>query len=83
MSSGFVSGGTTEQPRERNELWQKAEQELEAARQRKLEQKNHDGKSLYEVLQENKGKHIFVSYMFVLCRCLVAIDRPRFIGSEA
>lgn len=55
MSSRFVSGGTTEQPRERNELWQKAEQELEVARLRKEEQKNHDGKTLYEVLQENKG----------------------------
>lgn len=55
MSSGFVSGGTIEQPAQRNQLWIKAEEELEAARVRAREQKAHEGKSLYEVLQANKG----------------------------
>lgn len=56
MSSGFVSGGTTDKPIERDDDWLKAQQEIEAGRQRKEEEaRNHDGKSLYEVLQNNKG----------------------------
>ncbi|KAL9017270.1 MAG: hypothetical protein Q9185_005391 [Variospora sp. 1 TL-2023] len=56
MSSGFVSGGTTDKPIERDDDWLKAQQEIEAGRQRKEEEaRKHDGKSLYEVLQNNKA----------------------------
>ena len=56
MSSGFVSGGTTEQPIERDQEWLRAQQELEASRRLKQEQsRQQDGKTLYEVLQANKG----------------------------
>ena len=56
MSSGFVSGGTTEDASSRDREWQAAHTELEADRQRKAEAgKQADGKSLYEVLQQNKG----------------------------
>jgi hypothetical protein len=57
MSSGFVSAGTNEQPVERDDEWLKAQQELEAERRRKAEiGKQEDGKSLYEVLQQNKSE---------------------------
>lgn len=57
MSSGFVSGGTNDQPIERDAEWLQAQQELEAQRRRKEDEgKQNDGKSLYEVLQANKGK---------------------------
>ena len=56
MASGFVSGGTTDQPIERDHEWLKAQQEIEASRrQREEESKQEGGKSLYEVLQQNKG----------------------------
>lgn len=56
MSSGFVSGGTTEEPIERNDEWLAAQKELEANRQRKAEQaRQADGRSLYETLEANKG----------------------------
>ncbi|KAJ5610890.1 hypothetical protein N7510_007609 [Penicillium lagena] len=55
MSSGFVSAGTNEQPVERDDEWLKAQQELEEERRRKAEIGNqNDGKSLYEVLEQNK-----------------------------
>ncbi|KAL8818463.1 MAG: hypothetical protein Q9223_002913 [Gallowayella weberi] len=55
MSSGFVSGGTTDKPIERDDEWMKAQLEIEANRRRKEEEGKHDGgKSLYEVLQSNK-----------------------------
>ncbi|KAJ6036216.1 hypothetical protein N7540_000495 [Penicillium herquei] len=55
MSSGFVSAGTNEQPIERDDEWLKAEQELEEERRRKAEiGKQNDGRSLFEVLQQNK-----------------------------
>ena len=58
MSSGFVSGGTTDEPIERDEEWLKAQQELEATRRRKEEESRQDGgKTLYEVLQANKGDY--------------------------
>ncbi|KAK0660047.1 Protein FAM192A [Lasiodiplodia hormozganensis] len=57
MSSGFVSGGTNDQPIERDAEWLQAQQELEAQRRRKEDEgKQNDGKSLYEVLQANKAK---------------------------
>lgn len=56
MSSGFVSGGTTDHPVDRDDEWLKAQQEIEATRRRKEEEgKQEGGKSLYEVLQNNKG----------------------------
>ncbi|KAJ4354620.1 uncharacterized protein N0V89_006357 [Didymosphaeria variabile] len=56
MSSGFVSGGTTDKPTERDEEWRVAQAELEAKRLEKEDRdKQHDGKSLYEVLQANKA----------------------------
>ncbi|KAJ5151921.1 hypothetical protein N7492_010216 [Penicillium capsulatum] len=55
MSSGFVSAGTTDQPVERDDEWLKVQQELEEERRRKAEiGQQNDGKSLYEVLQQNK-----------------------------
>ncbi|KAL1958571.1 hypothetical protein VTO42DRAFT_4168 [Malbranchea cinnamomea] len=56
MSSGFVSGGTTEEASERDRQWEAARRELEAERQRKAEEgKQAGGKSLYEILQQNKA----------------------------
>ena len=56
MSSGFVSTGTTDNPAKRDDEWLAAQQELEASRRRKEDESKHqDGKSLYEVLQSNKG----------------------------
>ncbi|KAL8783381.1 MAG: hypothetical protein Q9195_009409 [Heterodermia aff. obscurata] len=56
MSSGFVSGGTTDKPTERDDEWLKAQQEIEANRRRKEEEsRQQGGKSLYEVLQNNKA----------------------------
>ena len=56
MSSGFVSGGTIDKPVERDDEWVKAQQELEANRRRKEEESQlQGGRSLYEVLQANKG----------------------------
>jgi hypothetical protein len=55
MSSGFVSGGTIDEPTQRDDEWRRAQQELEDERRRKAELgKQNDGKSLYEVLQQNK-----------------------------
>lgn len=55
MSSGFVSGGTIDNPAERDDAWHKAQEELAETRRRKEESQQHEGKSLYEVLQANKG----------------------------
>ena len=56
MSSGFVSGGTTDNPIQRDDEWLAAQQEIEARRRRKEEESRQaDGKTLYEVLQNNKG----------------------------
>jgi hypothetical protein len=57
MSSGFVSGGTVDNPTERDDEWRQAQAELEAARKAKADlAAQHDGKSLFEILQENKDK---------------------------
>lgn len=54
--SKFVSGGTIDKPIERDDEWRKAQEEVEAAHLRKLkENEQQDGRSLYEVLQANKG----------------------------
>ena len=56
MSSGFVSGGTADKPIKRDEEWIKAQQEIEARRREKERDVGQEGeKSLYEVLQNNKG----------------------------
>jgi len=55
MSSGFVSGGTSDQPIERDDEWLRAQQEIEETRRRNQEEgRQTGGKSLYEVLQANK-----------------------------
>ncbi|RAL00365.1 PSME3-interacting protein [Aspergillus ibericus CBS 121593] len=55
MSSGFVSAGTDQDPVQRDDEWHRVQQELEAERRRKAELgRQEDGKSLYEVLQQNK-----------------------------
>ncbi|KAL1306782.1 hypothetical protein AAFC00_005443 [Neodothiora populina] len=54
--SRFVSGGTTEEPIERDEAWLKAQQEIdEKRRQKEEESRQQGGKSLYETLQANKA----------------------------
>lgn len=58
MSSGFVSSGTLDQPVERDDDWLQAQKEIEANRRRKEEEgRQEGGKSLYEVLQQNKGEY--------------------------
>jgi hypothetical protein len=58
MSSGFVFGGTTDQPIERDDEWLKAQQEIEANRRRREEESRQEGgKSLYKVLQGNKDDY--------------------------
>ena len=62
MSSGFVSGGTTDNPIERDDEWLRAQQEIEANRRRKEEEARQEGgKTLYEVLQSNKGEYSYYS----------------------
>lgn len=59
MSSGFVSGGTTEKPMERDDAWLQAQKDIEETRRRKEEESQQEGgKTLYEVLQQNKGEYI-------------------------
>ncbi|KAF2652871.1 hypothetical protein K491DRAFT_662984 [Lophiostoma macrostomum CBS 122681] len=56
MSSGFVSGGTIDDPAERDDAWRAAQEELAEKRRRKDEAASqNDGKSLYDVLQANKA----------------------------
>ncbi|KAF2131694.1 hypothetical protein P153DRAFT_395005 [Dothidotthia symphoricarpi CBS 119687] len=55
MSSGFVSGGSIDNPIERDDEWRRAQQELEDKRREKAElSRQHEGKSLFEILQSNK-----------------------------
>lgn len=55
MSGKFVSAGTIDQPTERDDEWRRAQQEIEEERRRKAELGKQDGgKSLYDVLQQNK-----------------------------
>lgn len=57
MSSGFVSAGTNEEPVERDDAWLRVQKELEEERRRKAEAgQQKDGKSLFEVLQQNKSE---------------------------
>ena len=58
MSSGFVSGGTVERPVERDDAWLQAQKDVEETRRRKEEESRQEGgKTLYEVLQQNKGDY--------------------------
>ncbi|KAL4976744.1 N-terminal domain of NEFA-interacting nuclear protein NIP30-domain-containing protein [Aspergillus desertorum] len=55
MSSGFVSAGTNQEPVERDDEWLRVQKELEEERRRNAELGKQDGgKSLYDVLQQNK-----------------------------
>ena len=57
MSAGFVSGGTIDEPTERDDEWHRVQQEIEEERRRKAELGKQDGgKSLFEVLQQNKSR---------------------------
>ncbi|KAF2221167.1 N-terminal domain of NEFA-interacting nuclear protein NIP30-domain-containing protein [Elsinoe ampelina] len=54
--SRFVPGGTVDKPTERSGEWLKAQQAIEAKKLAKIEQnRQQDGKSLYEKLEENKA----------------------------
>ncbi|SMR44679.1 unnamed protein product [Zymoseptoria tritici ST99CH_1A5] len=54
--SRFVSGGTNEEPTERDEAWLKAQSELDARRAEKAAQAQaNSGKSLFETLEANKA----------------------------
>jgi len=56
MSSRFVPAATNEEAIERDDHWLEAHQAVEANLRRKQEEgKQEGGKSLYEVLQQNKG----------------------------
>lgn len=58
MSSGFVSAGTNEEPIEHDDEWHRAQEELEEERRQKAELSHQqDGKSLYDILQQNKSKY--------------------------
>jgi FAM192A/Fyv6, N-terminal domain len=57
MSPGFVSAGSEEKPPREDDHWLKARQAIEVSRRRKQEEgKQESGKSLYDVLQQNKSK---------------------------
>lgn len=57
MSSGFVSAGTNYEPVERDDDWQRVQRELEEERKRKADLGKQDGgKSLFDVLEQNKSK---------------------------
>lgn len=61
MASRFVSGGTADAPIERSDEWLAAQEEIEANRQKKaIEARQQDGKSLFEILEANKGIHLGV-----------------------
>ncbi len=69
MSSGFVSGGTTDTPIERDDEWLNAQKEIEATRRRKEEEsRQQDGKTLFDVLQANKGDYSALSSTSVLIK---------------
>lgn len=54
--SRFVSGGTVDEPVERDDAWLKAQQEIEAKRRQKEDEARQEGgKTLYETLQANKA----------------------------
>ncbi|TLD34755.1 hypothetical protein E2P81_ATG04920 [Venturia nashicola] len=55
MSSGFVSGGSLDEPAKRDDAWRKAQEDLDARRKNKEDaNRASNGKSLFETLQANK-----------------------------
>ncbi len=57
MSSGFVPAGSDKTQVPKDDAWLKAYQAIEGSRvQNQAEGKQEGGKSLYEVLQQNKSK---------------------------
>lgn len=78
MSSGFVSAGTLDEPTERDDEWRRAQQELEETRRRKAEIGKQDGgKSLYEVLQQNKSRYPSTVISLLQGECVCESDRER------
>ena len=56
MASRFVSGGTNEEPTERDEAWLEAQKELDVKAVQKADAaRQQSGTSLFETLQANKG----------------------------
>jgi len=54
--SRFIPAGSFDKPTKRSDEWLKAQQEIDESRKRKEAEGRQDGgKSLYEVLQANKG----------------------------
>lgn len=54
--SRFVSGGTVDEPVERDEAWLNAQQDIDARRRQKEDEARQEGgKTLYETLQANKA----------------------------
>lgn len=82
MSSGFVSGGTTEKPIERDDAWLQAQKDIEQTRRKKEEESRQEGgKTLYEVLQQNKGGCLHTTRLsnvlpMGLLTCQVRCDSP-------
>lgn len=62
MSSGFVSGGTTDAPIERDDKWLAVQLEIERERREKKDKEKAaaEGKSLFETLEANKGASHFL-----------------------
>ena len=58
MSSGFVPAGAADDLPPEDQAWRKAREDIKDARKRKQESSDpaNDVKSLYEVLQQNKGE---------------------------
>lgn len=55
MSSRFVPAGSESNPTVPDDAWSKAKEDVDAQRKPKPVEKQDGGKSLYEVLQQNKG----------------------------
>ena len=69
MSSGFVPSGNVSNPTSRDEEWTKAQSDLDAARRRKEElSQQQDGKTLYEVLQANRGDYALLHIFHLLLK---------------
>lgn len=78
MSSGFTSGGTNEAPIQRSDEWLAAQLEIEANRARKAaEARQHDGKSLFETLEANKGTSFSLQTLLPQVPSVVEEPYPR------
>lgn len=59
MSSRFVPAGSTDDTAPDMDDWDQARKDIEETRRRKEEESRQEGgKSLYDILQQNKGKFI-------------------------